>query len=63
MPREDPPVFRSAHGVVGIDSATRRFRFTTHRHRPSPLPCSVLRIASKGTMPRSRTPCRIAFAS
>ena len=26
-----------------------KLRSTTHRHRPSPLPCSVLRLASHGT--------------
>src|SRR5580658_5612493 len=28
-----------------------KVRSTTHRHRPSPLPCSVLRFARKGMMP------------
>ncbi len=31
-----------------------KLRSTTQRHRPSPVPCSVLRIASKGRIPRSR---------
>jgi len=36
---------------------------TTQRHRLNPLPCSVLRIARRGTMPRSRRPFRIDCAS
>jgi hypothetical protein len=40
-----------------------KVRSTTQRYRPSPLPCSVLRLASQGTMWRVRRPCRIASAS
>jgi hypothetical protein len=38
-------------------------RSTTHRQRPKPLPCCVLRSAKKGRMPRARKPRRIASAS
>jgi len=40
-----------------------KVRSTTHRHRPNPLPCSVLRLASKGMMWRASRPWRIASAS
>ena len=35
-----------------------KVRSTTHRHRPQPLPCFVLRMASKGKMWRARNPRR-----
>jgi hypothetical protein len=38
-------------------------RSTTHRHPPRPLPYSVRRMASKGTICRARSPRRIAAAS
>ena len=40
-----------------------KVRSTTQRHRPSPLPCLVRRIATNGSICRARSPRRMAAAS
>jgi hypothetical protein len=56
-------VSHTARGDGETDSAMRTYVPTTQRNRPSPLPCFVLRIASRGKIWRLRKARRMRSAS
>jgi len=55
MPGACPAVSRTAHGGGETDFNHAKVRSTTQRHRPSPLPCFVLRMANRGKIWRVRS--------
>lgn len=58
-----PLAFHTAREDGETDSTRQTVRSTTQRQRPNPLPCRVLRIASRGRMRRARILRRIFCAS